>query len=683
MRADPPRGMLRSLSLLRLFCQFGFAVQLFVLAQATVGTGSRWLWLLVGLSWCGVGAWRGIHDETTQGWARWGLIAIGGGGAMVLALQSYWDPFAMETLWPQAAIWVLSMLVIGVVLDPSTWAVGRGPQKASTGLALAVVFCLALCVETWQSWAVSLLLGMAGATLLVWRLLSAVERWEIVASRRGRSSLGWGSSISQIGPYALATLLVMTLLSGASFGLFWKVSRAWAPNRGSQDVVGFLPRRDQALGLPGLFQTLQDDRVVATVEQVEPGDTAPRVRYLREHVLDQWSLEDGCWVLGRRTGSASECEDGSDGVVDGRIAVDRQVSIDQVLRVSPLEWGPVLAEPHAGWIETAQITFGVDESWRVADLRPYSVGSNSDAYFGRVADNDRTESLTAEEAVPEAMSERDWLREMAFELLPVSLDEGVAVQRLAQNWQRLGVWQIPPLWNGSYERFLADLTGVCSHFAQTAAVLCRARGIPARIAVGYLAQEYDFANRCYVIRGRHRHAWLEVRFERRGWVAFEVTPSREGNRVAAASSPAKPSPAEDLASATKPMDEVLSPRQWGLWGALALGGLCLLGVAWLPLFRRPTVEGPEVTTVMTTAVAPEVQEAWWRLQRWGNRVGAIRRPGETVRQYLQQLQVVSGVGEAKDWESVTRAYEAARFGVETWTAEDEQRLQRLLYGKRR
>ncbi|MGD8240302.1 MAG: transglutaminase domain-containing protein, partial [Armatimonadota bacterium] len=70
---------------------------------------------------------------------------------------------------------------------------------------------------------------------------------------------------------------------------------------------------------------------------------------------------------------------------------------------------------------------------------------------------------------------------------------------------------------------LKSQRGYCIHFATAMAVMCRAVGIPARLAVGYSSGEYDVETDEYVVRERHTHAWPEVYLNSIGWVAFDPT----------------------------------------------------------------------------------------------------------------------------------------------------------------
>lgn len=70
--------------------------------------------------------------------------------------------------------------------------------------------------------------------------------------------------------------------------------------------------------------------------------------------------------------------------------------------------------------------------------------------------------------------------------------------------------------SGEYE------SGVCRHFASSAALLYRALGIPARYATGYLtAVQKDVTT---AVTALNAHAWVEVYIEGIGWIKVEPTP---------------------------------------------------------------------------------------------------------------------------------------------------------------
>jgi hypothetical protein len=67
--------------------------------------------------------------------------------------------------------------------------------------------------------------------------------------------------------------------------------------------------------------------------------------------------------------------------------------------------------------------------------------------------------------------------------------------------------------------------GYCDYYASAMAVLCRAIGIPARIAQGYSPGEYEPGSRTYRVRQLDAHAWPELYFPQYGWIPFEPTSS--------------------------------------------------------------------------------------------------------------------------------------------------------------
>jgi transglutaminase-like putative cysteine protease len=70
-------------------------------------------------------------------------------------------------------------------------------------------------------------------------------------------------------------------------------------------------------------------------------------------------------------------------------------------------------------------------------------------------------------------------------------------------------------------------TGYCQQFAAAMAVMARSLGIPARVAVGFLAPT-RMSDGSYVYSSHDMHAWPELFFAGAGWVRFEPTPAARG-----------------------------------------------------------------------------------------------------------------------------------------------------------
>ena len=80
--------------------------------------------------------------------------------------------------------------------------------------------------------------------------------------------------------------------------------------------------------------------------------------------------------------------------------------------------------------------------------------------------------------------------------------------------------------SGALENFLfRTKAGYCEQYAGAYAVMARAVGLPARVAVGFTPGELQSDGK-YHVRDEHAHAWPEVYLHGFGWVAFEPTPGR-------------------------------------------------------------------------------------------------------------------------------------------------------------
>ena len=74
-------------------------------------------------------------------------------------------------------------------------------------------------------------------------------------------------------------------------------------------------------------------------------------------------------------------------------------------------------------------------------------------------------------------------------------------------------------------QFLFDTKrGHCEYFASALAALCSSLDIPVRLAIGYLAMEYDESSQRYVVRESNAHAWVEVQTGLHRWETFDPTP---------------------------------------------------------------------------------------------------------------------------------------------------------------
>lgn len=66
--------------------------------------------------------------------------------------------------------------------------------------------------------------------------------------------------------------------------------------------------------------------------------------------------------------------------------------------------------------------------------------------------------------------------------------------------------------------------GHCEYFASTMAVICNLLDVTARVAVGFVMDEYDSDADEFIVRDRDAHAWCEVFTESTDWTLFDPTP---------------------------------------------------------------------------------------------------------------------------------------------------------------
>ena len=155
---------------------------------------------------------------------------------------------------------------------------------------------------------------------------------------------------------------------------------------------------------------------------------------------------------------------------------------------------------------------------------------------------------------------------------------------------------------------LGRLTGVASgsdapvgsgeQFAAAAAALVRSLGIPVRVGVGFVPT-IDPGVRTVILRNHDIAAWIEVKFEKYGWVVFDVTPPADRRptqrtvkrleQPTLGAADVEPGPSveqsdERLAPKPKPVQSapksklpLVSSTTWKLLGGFALGVMALLG----------------------------------------------------------------------------------------------------------
>ncbi len=102
--------------------------------------------------------------------------------------------------------------------------------------------------------------------------------------------------------------------------------------------------------------------------------------------------------------------------------------------------------------------------------------------------------------------------------------------------------------------FLNNKQGYCEQYASAMAIMLRAVGVPARVAIGF-TQGTKESDGSYLISSNDAHAWVEVLFDKSGWVQFDPTPLGGGQggqqgftEDAGTAASAQPLPSDDVPS---------------------------------------------------------------------------------------------------------------------------------------
>ena len=115
---------------------------------------------------------------------------------------------------------------------------------------------------------------------------------------------------------------------------------------------------------------------------------------------------------------------------------------------------------------------------------------------------------------------------LAHRLTAGTADTYDAVETI--NQQLLGAYSYdenPPVRHFPLRAFLfRDRRGYCQQFSGAMALMLRMLGIPSRVASGFSPGSPSEARNRFTVHDFDAHSWVEVYFERIGWVPFDPTP---------------------------------------------------------------------------------------------------------------------------------------------------------------
>jgi transglutaminase-like putative cysteine protease len=455
---------------------------------------------------------------------------------------------------PLHGLVALTVVLVGFVAVAVDLVAVAGGQPALAGLGLLVPYCVPVSTITGGIGLVALAAPAAGLALLLW---ADQHRRLARRPRPGRRSvLGTGGLVAvRTGALALVAGLVLgavvpTLAEGALTG-----GTGDGPGGGATGTA--LDPVAEMRGQLTLPEPIDLLRVTASVD--DPG-------YFRAVTLDRYDARSG-WTLTSLDGDASIAGDGSlaplpDGepsrVVDATIT-----ALEHDDRFMPLPYSP----------QSVTVTGGDDRGWRFdpATSTVFGRGTTTAGQSWRVDAEEpepTTDLLAASPALPATSSVLARYTELpaldpSVTALVSQLTDGLgtpyervrAIHGYLTDRANGFVYSLstaPGTGGDDLADFLRLRRGYCEQYAGAMAVLVRAAGVPARVALGYTpgATEPDGTR---LISSDDAHAWVEVYFDGLGWVPFDPTPIEPARAVALPWAPrgdAAPSPDETATAPT-------------------------------------------------------------------------------------------------------------------------------------
>jgi transglutaminase-like putative cysteine protease len=233
---------------------------------------------------------------------------------------------------------------------------------------------------------------------------------------------------------------------------------------------------------------------------------------------------------------------------------------------------------------------------------------------------------------------------------------------------------------------LGELAGHCEYFASAMVLAARVNGIPARLVNGFAGGRTNHIGGFVELSQSDAHAWVEVHFERAGWVPFDPTPPDQRLRAEAPLS---------LAGRLGELGSALElwwfQRVVGFDRADQMGALRRVWVGWHGLEGDPARPGdaslPGLDATLPwregallagcTLAFAALLRALWRRQRAEPdappaayaqalrllaRRGLVRRASTPARELARSVRARFSPDAADAFDALTEAYLAERFG---------------------
>jgi transglutaminase-like putative cysteine protease len=341
-----------------------------------------------------------------------------------------------------------------------------------------------------------------------------------------------------------AIILAWSLPQANEIGIF---SRAWEKltsplNSDSDHFVrlfsGIDAKREVPLHNFGDTLPLQGRVILGSkiAAQVEFGEGSNQGRALRVKVYDEYT--PGGWKAGQRSDrDLAELEQIQPSSGQKLAYKDRQEVAANFVRESgfPKNSLPTIGQPATVTVASRAEVISTDTVPDIDALRsrqPFKVGDPF-VTTGTISTASAEKLRASGEAYPQYVRDRylqlpaglpQRVRQLSADLTkdrPTAYDKAKAIEEYLRTFPPTFEIRTVPPGRDAVDFFLFDeKKGYFDYQASAMVVLLRGSGVPARLAVGYVVDEFDPGVRRYLLRDKHAYAWPEVYFPGYGWVEF-------------------------------------------------------------------------------------------------------------------------------------------------------------------
>ncbi|NYJ07725.1 transglutaminaseTgpA domain-containing protein [Petropleomorpha daqingensis] len=427
---------------------------------------------------------------------------------------------------PLHGLLALTVVLVGLVAIAIDLVAVAGRQPALAGLGLLIFYCVPVATITGGIGLTAIAAPAAGLGLLLW---ADQNRRLARRNRSGRRTLlGTGTLLAvRTGVFALAAGLVIgalvpTLTEGSLTTGLGGGEGGGSSTGTSLDPVAALQGQ---LTLPDPIDLL---RVDASVD--DPG-------YLRAVSLDRYDANKG-WSLSNLDGERSIADRGSLAPLPSDEQSRRVTESITVLghddRFMPVPNSPLTVAVHDGdsrnwrFDETTGTVFGRNVttaglSYEVTASEPEPSTALLEASPALPQTNPVQNQYTQLPLLNPSVASlvRDLVADARTPYDKVRAIHGFLTNRA--NGFVYSLSTAPGTSGDDLTDFLRLRRGYCEQYAGAMAVMVRAAGVPARVALGYTPGK-EASDGTRLITSDDAHAWVEVYFADLGWVPFDPTP---------------------------------------------------------------------------------------------------------------------------------------------------------------